>query len=330
MINSRPVFKVSWMGFLVFLNILLIIAGCQNPENNTSFPIDLTKARDSLTFFAPSFISTGLYERDLAISRDGNEIIFSRGDHKQTRRVLMSSVRTTSGWSDPVVLSFSGEHQDIEPFFSPSDDRIYFASDRPFSASHKKKNYNIWYSEKKGDHWGDPIALDTLINTEGDEYYPSLSANGNLYFTASRKEGIGREDIFYSPLQDGEYQQIICLDTLVNTPVYEFNAYVSPDEELLIFSSYGRKDGIGGGDLYYSTKDSSGNWTPSKNLGDEINSSNLDYCPFYLPDSETLFLTSDRTLPLSDSWTITKDIQEFADSPGNGYGDIYWIKWKPK
>ena len=43
---------------------------------------------------------------------------------------------------------------------------------------------------------GEPVPLNENINTSGDEFYPSLASNGNLYFTATKEEGIGREDIY--------------------------------------------------------------------------------------------------------------------------------------
>jgi hypothetical protein len=39
---------------------------------------------------------------------------------------------------------------------------------------------------------------------------------------------------------------------IVNSKGYDFNAFIDPDENYIIFSSYKRPDDLGGGDLYYS------------------------------------------------------------------------------
>jgi WD40-like Beta Propeller Repeat len=85
----------------------------------------------------------------------------------------------------------------------------------------------------------------------------------------------------------------VALDTGVNSALYEFNAFVSPDEQFILFTAFGRKDDKGRGDIYVSTKNEKGNWLPAKNL-EVINSEKLDYCPIVSFDNKTLFFTSER------------------------------------
>jgi hypothetical protein len=180
-------------------------------------------------------------------------------------------------------------------------------------------------SEKSGPGWGEPSPLDTVINTLKDEFYPAVSKNGNLYFTATRENGIGREDIFLSRFGNGEYQLPTPLDSTINTAVFEFNAYVSPDENLLVFSSFGRDDGLGGGDLYYSVKDTSGNWIVAKNLGAVVNSDKLDYCPFVDIPHGNFYFTSDRTNELNIGPNTVSDYEKEALQVLNGMGNIYRV-----
>ena len=62
-----------------FLGVLLL-----TPDMSLCQPqsINLDVASDAPELFAPGFISTGMYERDLAISPDGNEMIYTLGDEK--------------------------------------------------------------------------------------------------------------------------------------------------------------------------------------------------------------------------------------------------------
>ena len=71
----------------------------------------------------------------------------------------------------------------------------------------------------------------------------------------------------------------------------------------------------------------SGIWQKARNLGREINSEKLDYCPFVSPDGRFLFFTSQRIDPRITE-KVHKDlgeIRQLEDSPQNGLGDIYWV-----
>ena len=188
-----------------------------------------------------------------------------------------------------------------------------------------RKDYNIWYSEKSGTSWKEPIILSEKINTEQDEFYPSLSSNENLYFTSTRKEGIGREDIFISKMEGGEYQESEVLDTTINTKFFEFNSFINPDENLLIFSSFGRPDGLGGGDLYYCKKDKNGKWSDAINMGKKINSEKLDYCPFIDIKRGNFYFTSDRTQEDKSTLKTVEELKNFSNEIQNGMGNIYRI-----
>lgn len=168
------------------LGLCILLIGCQQQENQ----IDVERSPDNIELFGEGFISTGLYERDMAISHDGNELIYTLGNYKQTIRCLVMIQRTKTGWGEKEVISFSGKYHDIEPFYSPDGNQLFFASTRPMDLNEERSDYNIWVSQRSDLGWADPIALNSNINTENGEYYPSVSANGNLYFTATRDEGM--------------------------------------------------------------------------------------------------------------------------------------------
>jgi hypothetical protein len=309
--------------FKKFLWLYLLIISCGEDK---SLSLDLSQSPEQPALFGEDLISTNLYERDIAISPDGREIIYSLGNYRQTRRSLISIRKGAEGWEEKQIVSFSGRYQDIEPFFSTDGSKLYFASNRPMDSDTTRTDYNIWVVEKSDQDWKKPIPLDTLINTTNDEFYPAVSENGNLYFTATRVNGIGREDIFLSTFTNGSYQAPIPLDSTINTGVFEFNAYVSPGEDLLVFSSFGREDGFGGGDLYYSQKDDNGTWAEAKNLGETINSEKLDYCPFVDFPRGNFYFTSERAEVLDTDLKTVSEFNEEAHKVLNGMGNIYRVK----
>jgi len=285
--------------------------------------------------FAPGRISDAMANRDMAISPSGKELFYTiQSDNGQVSMVLYSHW-AGGAWSKPEVAPFSGKYNDLEPAFSYDGNTMFFASNRPVgagmpaAAGEAKKDYDIWMVKRLGEKWGLPVRLDTVINTDKDEFYPSVARNGNLYFTRVMEHGKGKEDIAVSEWKDGRYQEPYSLPGGVNTEHYEFNAFVDPDERFLLFSSFGRKDDIGGGDLYLSYKNAQGEWAEAVHLDSTINSTTLDFSPYVSRDNKYLFFTSSRMKagpPFAPPLNFER-LRGLLDGPGNGLNDIYWVEW---
>jgi len=291
--------------------------------------LELKNPPAEATLLAEGFISTSINERDFALSPDGNEIHYTISTPQSSFQTIVISKKDKHGnWSKPELVSFAGKFSDLEPALSADGKKLYFASNRPLEGS-KPKDFDIWMVERNDDTWGEPRNLGPTINTESDEFYPSIAKSGNLYFTAQYKDGVGREDIFLASWKNGEFKKPVALDTAINSKGFEFNAFVDPDEKYILFTGYGRQDDTGRGDLYMSVQDASGKWLPAKNLK-PINSNRLDYCPYVSPDKKTLFFTSERApLPVSFDVKATYDqIQKVNQSTLNGSGNLYWVSFE--
>lgn len=309
---------------LFILSAALIISCGEQPKIESPL-FSLENPPDSVELFAKEIISTEMYERDLAISPDKDEVIFTLGNYDQSRRVLVALRKVDNKWVEKEMLPFSIGNNDIEPFYSLDGNSLFFASDRPIYGDSTRTDYNIWVSKKNYNIWQEPKPLDSIINTRGNEYYPSVSKYGNLFFTATKKIGYGLEDIYRSELVDGEFTSPKVLDSTINTKSYEFNAFISPNEDLLVFTSYGRKDGLGGGDLYYAKKSELGNWMPSKNLGAKVNSSKLDFCPFIDFENNVFYFSGSNSINGNKKVRSAKEFKEFSNRVENGLGNIYRI-----
>lgn len=283
--------------------------------------------KQELVLFAPNLISSPYYERDIAISPDQKEIYFTIASFGHLTQTLVRIRKEKNNWSEPEILPFSGTYRDLEPAFSPDGKRLYFCSNRPLDSQDKSQDFNIWYAERQGRGWSEPISVGESINTEADEFYPSVASNGSLYFTAAYKNAKGKEDIYCARWTNNAYQKPELLSDSINQAGFEFNAFIAPDESYLLFTAYGRTDDKGGGDLYMAVKNTEGIWMKSKNLGPKINSNKIDYCPYVSADGKYLFFTSERhradfTQPQKSYKNWLQNIQ----SPQNGLGDIYWIE----
>ncbi len=67
------------------------------------------------------------------------------------------------------------------PTLSADEQKLYFASDRPGGFG----GFDIWYSEKTGDTWGEPINLGEDINSEYNELFPVIHED-RLFFASNR------------------------------------------------------------------------------------------------------------------------------------------------
>jgi len=321
------IIKSAKLGISIF--ILLFSAGCIKKIDDTAPKLagkylGQTEPQQTIQIFAPGLVSTRFNERDAAFSPDGNEFYFTLSARPINAMVCLK--QENGRWTLPEVASFSGNYSDLEPAFSPDGNRLYFVSNRPTGDSGEPKDYDIWYVEKEETGWSRPVNLGAPINTDKDEFYPSLTADGTIYFTAEYEK---TEDIYRSRLIDGQYQPPEKLnDSINNGDTYEFNAFIAPDESYIIFTSYGRDDDMGGGDLYVSFKSDNDTWTKAVNMGEAINSPTLDYCPYVSPDGRFFFFTSSRSQLSAYSSARRKynGIIETLDGIVNGQANIYWVE----
>ena len=274
--------------------------------------------------FAPERVSTDLAERDTAIPPDGGAVFYTLTGASGGTIVFVEQLDGV--WQRPRVAPFSGEYTDLEPFFEPGSKRLWFASSRPLPGEQEPGDYNLWVVEFLADGWGEPQPVSGLNGPE-NEFYPSVTATGIVYFTGRREGGIGDEDLFRAipapELESG--WRVEALGPNVNTAGPEFNGFVNADETLLLFSSV-RPGDQGGGDLYVCFREPGGVWSKAQALPAPLNSPRLDYCPFVTADGAQLFFTSQRVLdrPTNEPWTWDS-LTSFERNPANGRDSIYWV-----
>lgn len=314
----------------ILLSILffVVINSHAQQSKNTSFNnsyFNQPLPADTPVVFAPNVISNELSNRDMAISPKGDELFYTIQYGRGLISVIMHSKKTNGKWSTPDVASFSGMYNDLEPAFSYDGTKLYFVSNRSLNNEHKTKDYDIWFVTKQNGEWVNQQNVGAPVNSEKDEFYPSLTKHGDIYFT--RAVDAREEDILFCKFNNGKYEEVQALPDAINSVNDEFNAFIDPDEQFIIFSVYGRKDDNGGGDLYISKKNEKGEWMQAVNLNVPVNSKYLDYCPYITPDKKYFFFISNRhdiKLPFHKNQNI-ESLQTLLHSPLNGYDNIYWM-----
>lgn len=266
--------------------------------------------------------------RDFTVSNTGKEAYFTVQNLLENRAVIVQTKKVNGQWDDFKIVPFTGKYRDIEPFLSPDNLRLYFASNRPKKKGAKIADFDIWYVSRKNVHatWSTPINLGSPVNTNANEFYPALSTNNNIYYTSDQFTKTVKDEILVAKWNGEGYNTPKKLSENVNSKGYEFNAYISPNEDFLIYSIYKAKDGLGSGDLYISFKNEDGTFSKRKNLGKTINSDKMDYCPFYNPNTNTLYFTSKRIETNYQEVNSLKEFQSFVNNYANGLSKIYKTK----
>lgn len=273
------------------LTILLIFVGTDTFAQFT-YP-DNHLPGNTPQFLGEGILSDGLSNRDFTISPTGDEIFFTLQQPGFVTSTILYMRKQNGKWGKPVTAPFSGKYRDLEAAFSPDGKTVYFSSDRPVKDKTGKPDFDIWKVARLGNgRYGEPENLGPVVNSVKNEFYPSVAKNGNLYFTVLAAYGKGGEDIVMCRYTSTGYTAPESLPEDINTKFDEFNAFVDPNEQYILFTGYGRPDDMGKGDIYLSRKDQTGKWLPAIHLPAPINSNALDYCPYVTPDKKYLIFSS--------------------------------------
>jgi outer membrane protein OmpA-like peptidoglycan-associated protein/tetratricopeptide (TPR) repeat protein len=161
----------------------------------------------------------------------------------------------------------------------------------------------------------EPQNLDSMVNSEYDEYAPTLTADEQtLIFTRKIPRtdmnfahlGPEYEDFFLSNRINGEWQSAINLGSPINTQNNEGAPNISADGMYLYFTACGRSGGMGSCDIYVARKDGN-RWSEPRNLGAPVNTSAWESQPSISADGKTLYFTSNRKGSGMDIWVTNLD-----------------------
>jgi hypothetical protein len=282
--------------------------------------------------FAPGVVTTGLYERDVAMTPDGNELYFGLMTGGEVTIVV--SKREKGAWSAPEIAPFCDDAAvfDLEPHITPDGRRFLFLSTRPGEGKEKKPgwvNQDIWAMERTADGWGKPYNLGPPVCTDAPEFFPSVTRDGTVYFTREVTEGEKKRNlIFRARTAGGRYAEPEVLPETVNPGDQQFNAFIDPDERYLILGIAEREGNIGAADYYVCFRGEDDTWTGPVNMGPAINTpANRVVSPYVSPDGKYFFFASNRGKEADPAGPRRsyETIRRMASQPQNGSSDIYWV-----
>ncbi len=207
------------------------------------------------TPFAAELLST-VHEGPMTFNRTNDVIFFTRnnminGQKKRAKdgilkMAIFTAERVGDSWTNIKALDFNNkESNDVHPTISVDGDILYFASDRPGGIG----GMDIWKSHKVGDEWSEPQNMGPGINTESDEIFPFIHADGTLYFASKGLAGFGGLDIFHTSQITGGWSKPANLGKPFNSENDDLGFIIDRDKKNGYFSS-NRAGGRGEDDIF--------------------------------------------------------------------------------
>ncbi|MEM1134516.1 MAG: hypothetical protein AAGI07_01665 [Bacteroidota bacterium] len=244
----------------------------------------------SILGFKESFIFNATYSLP-----SYKEFYFTKAESREN---IYYAKKVNDVWTAPTIASFSSpHHQDADPFFTTEGNRVYFVSSRPTHVTDSTNDFNIWYADRNGESWHEPIALPAPINTDYQEYFFSISDKGNAFFSSNRSGGLGSFDIYQTKiLEDGSMSKPTNVGKPISSEYYEYDPFVASDESFMVYTIIDKPGGEGKSDIYFSIKGENGEWTNPINLGDKVNTAEEDFAASISPDNQYLFYTNNGEL----------------------------------
>src|SRR6266536_3064226 len=175
--------------------------------------------------------------------------------------------------------------------------------------------------------WSAPINVGPPLNTQYNDTYPILTADGlTVYFTSDRPGGLGGDDLWVSRREStdapwGEPENL----AILNSPFNDSLSVLITSGNIMYFHS-DRPRGCGAGDLWMSRAKPGGDaWTAPVNMGCVVNTSFTEIAPaFYANDDlglSTIYFGSNRPGGIGDfdlyqTTTTDEDLESAVWGPG--------------
>ncbi|WP_400077710.1 OmpA family protein [Winogradskyella sp. R77965] len=209
-------------------------------------------------------VNTKFHESSAVFSPNGKYMFFTRNNFFKLRykeddtginrlQLYRATLSEDGTWDDIHKIHFNSEDYSVaHPTLNVTGTKLYFASDMPDTYGQS----DIFVVDVNADGTlGEPENLGTSINTEGQESFPFMNTNGDLYYSSTGFPGLGGLDVFVSEELDQKFIgsnknfSIKNIGEPVNSVYDDFGYYENLVTKRVYFSS-NREGGKGSDDIY--------------------------------------------------------------------------------
>ena len=204
-------------------------------------------------------VNSRFHEGPLCFSPDGKHVYYTRnniskGNQKkdqkgiQNLQLFRATVDSLGKWNDEEVLTFNSKEYSVgHPTISADGKTLYFVSDMPGGFG----GADLYKAAINGDGtFGKAENLGAKFNTEGQEMFPWINSNGELFFASNGHIGLGGLDVFIMCVnKNGAFDKLLNVGMPVNSQHDDFAFTMNTDNITGYFSS-NRTGGKGDDDIY--------------------------------------------------------------------------------
>ncbi len=179
-----------------------------------------------------------------------------------------------------------------------------------------------------------PVNAGDGINTKEDEYWPSITADGQtLMFTRqtltnnnnhhSLYTNQAQEDFYISTRDDNKWKTALNAGLPLNTPGNEGAQTLASNGNYMFFTACDKPGAVGSCDIYFSVYND-GRWTQPYNLNSPVNTAMWESQPSISSDGKVLYFSSSRPGGFGgkDIWYSVLDTSSRWKSPVNMGKDV--------
>ena len=206
----------------------------------------------------PEFFNNGSNDGPATFSKDGNEVFITRTvkstdkskdeseDGQANQLKIFSATMTSDKWSKMKPFFFNSNRYSVgHPALAPDGGSLYFVSDVDGGYG----GTDIYVSSRDGGTWNPPSNLGPIVNTFGNETFPFMADNGDLYFASDGHPGYGGLDIFVTRKVGNVWLIPQNLGKPINSSYDDFALAMYKNDSVGLFSA-DRPGGRGEDDIY--------------------------------------------------------------------------------
>ena len=156
-------------------------------------------------------------------------------------------------------------------------------------------NCDIYYVNRQTNAWSEVKSFsDKISRSDSWESQPTVSSDGKtIIFSSDRIGGYGKIDLYEINWKNEEWTNPKNLGSAINSNEHEKSPYLHTDGKTLFFSSTNFPS-LGGFDVFYSRRDSLGNWQEPQNIGYPINTAADEISLFVSTDGNKAYFASNQ------------------------------------
>ena len=191
-----------------------------------------------------SKINSSYQEGPVSLDKTGSKLFFTRSSDKisKSKKLLLDIYESNYANEDfqnpKKVVLFDDEISVMHPSIDSQKNIIYFASNID-----QENQYDLYYSKISSEGKFETPQKVPNINSPLNEAFPFIYKN-ILFFASNRQGGLGGFDIYYSKIDDENYQSPVLLPNPINTNYDDFSFSLSDSLKYGFFSSNRQKDSL--------------------------------------------------------------------------------------